>query len=159
MHQSSYFDSVEDQFKKLLRLVLKQLIMLKPKALPFPSLRDGKSNAFHVPSSKELGFTMLTNEAFFSCLSLFMVQYSDVPGIEEPRHPTPNLVVTLSPTYNPIDEYKTEFNLGNCHLPFSDFSPGHPQNGYLSDQTNSYLLALVFCPWKVHFPCKSKQTN
>ena len=34
-----------------------------------------------------------------------MVQYSDVPGIEEPRHPTPNLVVTLSPTYNPIDEY------------------------------------------------------
>eukprot|EP00536_Pseudo-nitzschia_multiseries_P013129 jgi/Psemu1/34269/gm1.34269_g len=68
--------------------------MKKPKALPSLSIypRDGRAEAFGVPSSQELG---PRNHYFLSCLSSFMVRYSGVLGVEEPHQSIPNLVVKL----------------------------------------------------------------
>ncbi|KAA0043422.1 hypothetical protein E6C27_scaffold1639G00300 [Cucumis melo var. makuwa] len=72
--------------------------MKKPKkALPSLSIypRDGRAEAFGVPSSQELGPHNHSQYAFLSCLSSFMVRYSGVLGVEEPHQSIPNLVVKL----------------------------------------------------------------
>jgi hypothetical protein len=73
--------------------------MKKPKASALPSLsiypRDGRAEAFGIPSSQELGLTITSQYAFLSCLSSFMVRYSGVLGVEEPHQSIPNLVVKL----------------------------------------------------------------
>ena len=71
--------------------------MKKPKALPPLSIypRDGRAEAFGVPSSKNWGLTITSQYAFLSCLSSFMVRYSGVLGVEEPHQSIPNLVVKL----------------------------------------------------------------
>ncbi|ERN07643.1 hypothetical protein CsatB_010164 [Cannabis sativa] len=73
--------------------------MKKPKARPSLSIypRDGRAEAFGVPSSPELGWglTITSRYAFLSCLSSFMVRYSGVLGVEEPHQSIPNLVVKL----------------------------------------------------------------
>ncbi|KAF3641674.1 putative pentatricopeptide repeat-containing protein, mitochondrial-like [Capsicum annuum] len=58
--------------------------------------RDRRAEAFGVsPPVKNWGLTITSQYAFLSCLSLFMVRYSGVLGVEEPHQSIPNLVVKL----------------------------------------------------------------
>ncbi|KAK9080971.1 hypothetical protein Scep_031004 [Stephania cephalantha] len=70
--------------------------MKKPKALPSLSIYpgDGRAEAFGVLQSRIEASQSLAN-MLFSCLSLFMVRYSGVLGVEEPHQSIPNLVVKL----------------------------------------------------------------
>jgi hypothetical protein len=70
--------------------------MKKPKkALPSLSIypRDGRAEAFGAPSSQELGWglAIISQYAFLSCLSSFIVRYSGVLGSEEPHQSIPNV--------------------------------------------------------------------